>query len=91
VDDIAERIRSLGVDAPGSFGCFQDLASIRIPEAKLIVEKCRRNAGAKKKNKKPQKKTVRQFILMANKPTADLPTRRMELHEKNAWMLRSML
>jgi len=62
---------------------------LRISEAKLIVEKM--PTQCRWKEQETAEKTVRQFILMANEPTADLLTRRTELHEKNAWMLRSTL
>jgi starvation-inducible DNA-binding protein len=92
LDVIAERIRSLGVIAPGSFKEFSKLASIKdeetVPEAeqmlRILVEG--HEAAAR---------TARTVFEVANSandaPTADLLTERMQVHEKTAWMLRSLL
>ena len=92
VDVIAERIRALGFPAPGTYGQFVKLSSIPetegVPEAKVMVrllveahEAC--------------VKTARGMFPAADKagdePTADLLTQRMQVHEKTAWMLRSLL
>lgn len=91
VDEIAERIRSLGVAAPGTFKQFEKLASFSIPEGKLdahgmLVEMV--------KGQEAVVRTARNALPVADKandqPTLDLLTRRMEIHEKNAWMLRAM-
>ena len=92
VDEIAERIRALGVFAPGSYKAFSALTDIEeetsVPDAKTMLEEL----------VKGQETVVRSarevFTVAANandEPTADLLTQRMQVHEKNAWMLRSML
>ena len=92
LDLIAERIRSLGHPAPGTGSEFAKLASIKetagVPKAeqmlKLLVE-----------GNEAIVKTARSVLPLADKaddqPTLDLVTQRMQIHEKNAWMLRSML
>jgi starvation-inducible DNA-binding protein len=92
VDEIAERIRALGYPAPGSYAQFSQLTSIKeetqVPRAEEMI----------KQLVEGQESVIRiareLFPLLdeANdQPSADLLTRRMELHEKNAWMLRSLL
>lgn len=92
LDNIAERIRALGVHAPGTYREFAELSSIdepsNTPEAmemvRLLVE-----------GNEAVSKTARAAFDKADKandqPTADLLTQRMDIHEKNAWMLRSLL
>ncbi|MEW5972724.1 MAG: Dps family protein [Pseudomonadota bacterium] len=91
IDEIAERIRSLGEPAPGTFKQFEKLASFGIPEGELdakamLIEMV--------KGQEAVVRTARDILPVAEKandqPTIDLLTRRMETHEKNAWMLRSM-
>ena len=93
VDPIAERIRSLGHPAPGSYGQFSKLSSIADAPAKppkamdmvrILVEANEAVA-----------RTARSVFPLADKaddqPTADLLTQRLDVHEKTAWMLRSLL
>jgi starvation-inducible DNA-binding protein len=92
VDLIAERIRSLGVPAPGTYSEYAKLSSIKetagVPKAeemiKLLVE-----------GQEAVVRTARSIFPTVDaahdEPTADLLTQRMQLHEKNAWMLRSLL
>jgi starvation-inducible DNA-binding protein len=92
VDLIAERIRSLGFPAPGTYKQFAALSSIKetdgVPNAttmiKLLVE-----------GQEAVAKTARSVFPVVDKvndePTADLLTQRMQVHEKTAWMLRSLL
>ncbi|HEY9631963.1 MAG TPA: Dps family protein [Coleofasciculaceae cyanobacterium] len=92
VDDIAERIRSLGVFAPGSYSQFAELTSIPetrdVPSAeemvRLLVE-----------GNEAVAKTARSVFPAAEKgndeSTADLLTDRLRVHEKTAWMLRSII
>lgn len=92
VDLIAERIRALGCPAPGTYGEFVKLSSIKEPKGqpkaeemiKLLVQ-----------GQESVIKTARKMFGKVDKahdePTADLLTQRMQLHEKNAWMLRSLL
>ena len=92
VDLIAERIRSLGAPAPGSYREFAALASITEdtdhPDA---VEMIRRLV----KGQETVARTARSVFPAVEKahdePTADLLTQRMQVHEKTAWMLRSLL
>jgi starvation-inducible DNA-binding protein len=92
VDLIAERIRALGFPAPGSYTEYAKLSSIpettSVPKAeemiKLLVE-----------GQESVCRTARSIFPIAEKasdePTADLLTQRLQLHEKTAWMLRSLL
>jgi len=92
VDLIAERIRALGEFAPGSYAAYSKLSVIK--EAKSVP-----NANAMIKDlaegQEAVVRTARALFPLVDKvgdePTADLLTQRMQLHEKNAWMLRSML
>jgi starvation-inducible DNA-binding protein len=92
VDLIAERIRALGFPAPGSYTEYAKLSSIpettSVPKAqemiKLLVE-----------GQEAVCRTARSIFPIAetasDEPTADLLTQRLQLHEKTAWMLRSLL
>lgn len=92
VDLIAERIRSLGTFAPGSYQSFAELSSIKdeagVPVATKMVEKLLRGHET-------VARTCREAFPAAEKaadqPTMDLLTQRMQVHEKTAWMLRSIL
>ena len=91
IDEIAERIRALGFNAPGSFSEFSRLSTINeateVPNAQqmiadLIEDQATLVATAKE---------VFPLVERANdEPTADLLIRRMQVHEKTAWMLRSL-
>lgn len=92
VDQIAERIRAVGYPAPGTYSDFAKLSSIQetpgVPKAtdmiRLLVE-----------GQEAVVRTARSIFPVVEKvndePTADLLTQRMQIHEKNAWMLRSLL
>jgi starvation-inducible DNA-binding protein len=92
VDLVAERIRALGVPAPGTYGDFAKLSSIRetkgVPKAtdmiRILVD-----------GQEAVVRTARSIFPVAEKAndqaTLDLLTQRMQLHEKTAWMLRSLL
>jgi len=92
VDVIAERIRALGVAAPGSYKQFAKLSSIEeetgTPSAEGMIRQL-------VKGQEAVVKTARAVFPVVDKandePTADLLTQRMQIHEKNAWMLRSLL
>lgn len=92
VDDIAERIRALGVAAPGSYQQFSALSSIDeetgVPSAEDMIRQLVEGQEA-------VVRTARSVFPLAeaaaDEPTADLLTQRMQVHEKNAWMLRSLL
>jgi starvation-inducible DNA-binding protein len=92
VDQIAERIRALGFPAPGTYSDFAKLSSVEetpgVPKAqemiRLLVQ-----------GHETVAKTARSMFPLADKvndePTADLLTQRLQVHEKTAWMLRSLL
>ena len=92
VDLIAERIRALGVRAPGSYREFAALSSIPedddLPNAEEMIR--RLVIG-----QETVARTARSIFPVAeaanDEPTADLLTQRLQVHEKTAWMLRSML
>jgi starvation-inducible DNA-binding protein len=92
VDEIAERIRALGVRAPGSYGEFATLTSIEEGSGEESAEEMIRQLAI---GQETVVRTARSAFPTADEandePTADLLTQRMQLHEKNAWMLRSML
>jgi len=92
VDLIAERIRALGFAAPGTYKAYVQLSSIKetdgVPEAtdmiRLLVE-----------GQEAVARTARKLFPLVDKasdePSADLLTQRLQVHEKTAWMLRSLL
>lgn len=92
VDVIAERIRALGFPAPGSYKAFSRLTSIEeeeeVPNAQTMIEQL-------VVGQETVVRTARQIFPLVDKAsdeaTADLLTQRMQVHEKTAWMLRSML
>jgi starvation-inducible DNA-binding protein len=92
VDLIAERIRALGMPAPGSYREFSQLSSIReaegVPAAAEMIRQLVDGQEA-------VVRTARDAFEIADRandqPTADLLTQRMQIHEKTAWMLRSLL
>lgn len=92
VDLIAERIRALGHYAPGSYAQYAKLSSIKeetgVPAAQDMIKNL-------VKGNEAVTKTARQIFPVVEKasdePTADLLTQRMQIHEKTAWMLRSLL
>ena len=92
VDEIAERIRALGEPAPGSYKAFAALSSIEEQEGAPRAEEMIRDLVA---GQEAVVRTARSVFPAAeeahDEPTADLLTQRMQVHEKNAWMLRSML
>jgi starvation-inducible DNA-binding protein len=92
VDLIAERIRALGHTAPGSYSAYAQLSSIpettEVPKAtemiKLLVE-------AQEAVCRTARSIYPLVAKASDEPTADLLTQRLQLHEKTAWMLRSLL
>ena len=93
VDTIAERIRSLGHPAPGSYAQFGKLTSLsdapaKPPQAMEMVRILVQGHEA-------VARTARALFPAADKasdePTADLLTQRLTVHEQTAWMLRSLL
>jgi starvation-inducible DNA-binding protein len=92
VDDIAERIRALGIKAPGSYQEFSQLTAVEEGTGEESAEDMIRQLAI---GQETVVRTAREAFPAASdandEPTADLLTQRMQLHEKNAWMLRSML
>ncbi|QQO82766.1 Dps family protein [Shewanella algae] len=92
LDEIAERIRALGYPAPGTYKEFVRLASIKevegVPSANEMILHLVEAQEA-------TARTARALFPVIDKandqPSADLLTRRLEVHEKTAWMLRSLL
>ncbi len=92
VDLVAERIRALGYPAPGTYAAYSKLSSIKeeegVPKANEMIRKLVEGQEA-------VVRTARSIFPIVDaagdEPTADLLTQRMQIHEKNAWMLRSML
>ena len=92
VDEIAERIRALGVRAPGSYSAYAQLTNIEEGAGDESAEEMIRQLAI---GQETIVRTARDAFPAADhandEPTADLLTQRMQIHEKNAWMLRSML
>lgn len=92
VDLIAERIRALGYPAPGTYSEYARLTSIPetpgVPKAKEMIQLLVEGQEA-------VVRTARSIFPLVDEvndePTADLLTQRMQIHEKTAWMLRSLL
>jgi starvation-inducible DNA-binding protein len=93
VDPIAERIRALGHAAPGSYGQFGKLSSIA--DAPAAPPKAMEMVRILVAGHEAVARTARSVFPIADKaddqPTADLLTQRLDIHEKTAWMLRSLL
>ncbi|HUQ06868.1 MAG TPA: Dps family protein [Kofleriaceae bacterium] len=93
VDPIAERIRSLGFPAPGSYAQFGKLSSIA--DAPLTPPKAMQMVAILVEGHEAVARTARGVFPLADKagdePTADLLTQRLTVHEQTAWMLRSLL
>ena len=92
VDEIAERIRALGVRAPGSYREYARLTRIEEGKGSESADEMIRQLAI---GQETVVRTAREAFPAADsandEPTADLLTQRMQIHEKNAWMLRSML
>ena len=92
VDEIAERIRALGHLAPGSYTEFAKLSSIQAGDNTKSANEMIKDLV---EGQEAVVRTCREIFPAADvagdEPTADLLTTRMQLHEKNAWMLRSLL
>ena len=92
LDIIAERIRALGHPAPGTYNEFTKLASIKevegVPAAGEMV---RHLVKAQEATARTARKVFAAAAKADDQPTADLLTQRLEVHEKTAWMLRSLL
>jgi starvation-inducible DNA-binding protein len=92
VDLIAERIRALGHPAPGSYRAYAGLTEIPEEDDSPSAEEMIRRLVAGQETVVRTARTIFPRVEEANdQPTADLLTQRMQVHEKNAWMLRSLL
>jgi starvation-inducible DNA-binding protein len=93
VDPVAERIRSLGHPAPGSYAQFSALASL--PDAPALPPKALEMVRILVEGHEGVARTARGIFKLADQandqPTADLLTQRLTVHEQTAWMLRSLL
>ncbi|CAH1746331.1 Non-specific DNA-binding protein Dps / Iron-binding ferritin-like antioxidant protein / Ferroxidase [Thauera humireducens] len=92
LDIIAERIRALGFPAPGTYKEFVKLASIKevegVPKATDMV---RHLVAAQEATARTARKLFDLVDEANDQPTADVLTQRIDVHEKTAWMLRSLL
>jgi starvation-inducible DNA-binding protein len=92
VDLIAERIRALGFPAPGTYKAYAKLSSIPetegVPEAREMI---RLLVEGQEAVVRTARKVFPVVDEAADEPSADLLTQRMQVHEKTAWMLRSLL
>jgi starvation-inducible DNA-binding protein len=92
VDDIAERIRALGKPAPGSYAAFQKLTKVKdtedIPKANEMV---RQLVEAHETVVHTARAAVEVAGEAGDQASEDLATQRLQIHEKTAWMLRSLL
>ena len=92
LDIIAERIRALGFPAPGTYKEFVKLASIKevdgVPKANDMV---RHLVAAQEATARTARKLFPVVDEANDQPTADVLTQRIDIHEKTAWMLRSLL
>lgn len=92
VDLIAERIRALGEFAPGSYAAYSKLSVIKeatdVPNANSMIKELVDGQEAVARTARALFPVVERA---SDEPTADLLTQRLQIHEKTAWMLRSML
>lgn len=92
VDDLAERIRTLGHQAPGTYKAFAELSSIEevdgVPEAKQMVEILVNSNETVVRTSRTALKIAQQAD---DESSAALISDRLRVHEKTAWMLRSLL
>jgi starvation-inducible DNA-binding protein len=93
VDPIAERIRSLGHAAPGSYAQFAKLSGL--PDAPATPPKALKMVELLMQGHEAIARTARGIFPLVDKagdePSADLLTQRLTVHEQTAWMLRSLL
>lgn len=91
-DEIAERIRAVGFPAPGSFGQFMDLSSLKeeqgVPGAEDMI---RQLAEDNEKVARVMRLAVDEAEKVDDVKTADMLTERLGQHEENVWMLRALL
>ena len=92
LDIIAERIRALGFPAPGTYKEFVKLATIQevegVPKSDDMI---RHLVAAQEATARTARKLFPVVEAANDQPTADVLTQRIDIHEKTAWMLRSLL
>ncbi|MEO7511978.1 MAG: Dps family protein [Gemmatimonadaceae bacterium] len=92
VDEIAERIRALDTFAPGSFSEFSKLSSVKEatgrPAAKEMIQQL---VADQETVAEAARRVIEAAEAVRDQASADLATRRLDVHEKHAWMLRSHL
>ena len=92
VDLVAERIRALGFPAPGTYAQFSQLSAIKedegVPKAQDMI---RRLVEGHETVARTSREVFKIAEASSDQPTCDLLTQRMQVHEKTAWMLRSLL
>ncbi|RXR04324.1 Dps family protein [Pseudoxanthomonas composti] len=95
LDEVAERIRALGFNAPGSYREFSSLTSIKEEPGLTDSADWREMVRQLVVGNEAVCRTARQVLDTADEaddaPTEDLMTQRLQTHEKYAWMLRSLL
>jgi len=93
LDVIAERIRALGHFAPGSYKAFAELSSLE--DAPAVPPSAEEMIAILVKGHEAVARTAREAFTAVEKandqPSADILTQRLDIHEKTAWMLRSLL
>jgi starvation-inducible DNA-binding protein len=92
VDAIAERIRSVGAPAPGTYAAFQELSAVKerpgVPSAKEMLKELVRDQTIVADT---AREVLRAAAAAGDDASEDLAVQRIQVHEKNAWMLRSHL
>src|SRR5690606_13121062 len=92
VDLVAERIRALGFAAPGTYKQFAQLSALQeeegVPKAQDMI---RRLVEGHETVARTAREVFKAAEGASDQPTCDLLTQRMQVHEKTAWMLRSLL
>ncbi|MCC5866693.1 MAG: DNA starvation/stationary phase protection protein [Wenzhouxiangella sp.] len=92
VDEIAERIRTLGAFAPGSYSAFAQLSTVNEETGRPAAKEMIGNLVAdQEKLAAAARQVIEAAEAVRDQASADLATRRLDVHEKNAWMLRSHL
>jgi starvation-inducible DNA-binding protein len=92
LDMIAERIRALDFPAPGTYKEFAKLTSIKeVDGVPAAAEMIRHLVDAQEATARTARKLFTLVSKANDQPTADLLTQRLNVHEKTAWMLRSLL
>ncbi|HEY0310559.1 MAG TPA: Dps family protein [Luteimonas sp.] len=95
LDLVAERIRALGFSAPGTYAEFERLGSIAdepaLDDSSDWREMVRQLTVANEAVCRTARKVLKTAEDASDDPSVDLMTQRLQVHEKNAWMLRSLL